>query len=233
MARTDSADLLVIEDEPDIGSLLEHVLNQAGFRVRVATTGERALSALNEKWPDLVVLDLMLPDMSGLDILRKLRRDSGSAVRRDVLSAKQDEADRLKGFELGADDYVPKPFSPRELIVRVRKALNQTAAEGAPQREKLSAGPIEVDPELHEVRVNERPVHLTLTEFRLLTDMLRNAGRVRSRSALMTEVWDYDSQAMSRTIDTHVRRLRAKLGPAAAWIDTVRGVGYRLRDPEA
>jgi two-component system phosphate regulon response regulator PhoB len=224
--------LLVIEDEPDTGSLIEYALSREGFRVRVARTGHEALDALREEPPQLAVLDLMLPDISGLEILRWLRRETGSATRVIILSAKHDEEDRLKGFELGADDYMVKPFSPRELVVRIRKALDMQAAADRQQPARLAAGPIEIDLERHEVRVDHEIVHLTLTEFRLLVDMMRNAGRVRTRGALMTEVWGYDSQAMSRTIDTHVRRLRSKLGPAAAWVDTVRGVGYRVKSPD-
>ena len=173
----------------------------------------------------------MLPDMSGLEILRWLRRRSGDATRVIILSAKKDEENRLSGFDLGADDYMVKPFSPRELVVRIRKTLDLHSINEQHRPTRLSAGPIEVDLERHEVRVEGRPVHLTLTEFRLLVDMLYNVGRVRTREALMSEVWGYDSQAMSRTIDTHVRRLRSKLGEAAGWIDTVRGVGYRIKSP--
>jgi two-component system phosphate regulon response regulator PhoB len=224
--------LLVVEDEPDIGSLLEYLLGREGFTVSVARTGEEALCELERERPDLVVLDLMLPDVSGLEILQRIRRElSSQQTYVLVLSARKDEADRVRGFELGADDYMIKPFSPRELVLRIRKALGRPEAEAA-RPAGLAAGPIAIDPDKHEVRVSGEVVPLTLTEFRLLADLVRNAGRVRTRESLMTEVWGYDSQAMSRTVDTHIRRLRSKLGTAAPWLDTVRGVGYRVRRPQ-
>jgi two-component system phosphate regulon response regulator PhoB len=223
--------LLVVEDEPDIGSLLEYVLGREEFRVQIARSGQEALERLQQERPDLIVLDLMLPDMSGLEILRQVRKTSGERPRVIILSARQDEADRVRGFELGADDYMIKPFSPRELVLRIRKTLKTAApAQGGGPR-SLSVGPIDIDLERHEVRIDGSVIHLTLTEFRLLADMVRNEGRVRTREKLMTEVWGYDSQAMSRTIDTHVRRLRSKLGTAAGWLTTVRGVGYRIKEP--
>jgi two-component system phosphate regulon response regulator PhoB len=225
--------LMVIEDEPDVGALLEYVLSREGFHVTVAQRGQEALDLLKREKPDLVVLDLMLPDMSGLDILQRVRKSRvDGRPRVIILSAKKNEEDRIKGFELGADDYVPKPFSPKELVLRIRKALQQEPAERAPST-RLVAGPIEIDEETHEVRVSGEVVHLTLTEFRLLAEMVKNQGRVRTRGTLMSRVWDYDSQAMSRTVDTHIRRLRAKLGDAASWLTTVRGVGYRIKDPAA
>jgi two-component system phosphate regulon response regulator PhoB len=223
--------VLVVEDEPDIGSLLEYVLGVEGLQVEIARSGHEALEALARGRPDLVVLDLMLPDMDGIEILRRVRRafpDDPSHV--IILSAKKDEVDRVRGFELGADDYMVKPFSPRELVLRVRKALHRPETQKAAG--VLTVGPIDVDLGRHEVQIAGRQIRLTLTEFKLLVDMLRNAGRVRTREALMTEVWGYDSQAMSRTIDTHVRRLRSKLGTASRWIDTVRGVGYRIKRPD-
>ena len=223
--------LLVVEDEPDIGSLLDYVLGNEGFEVRLAQTGREAIDAIDEKRPDLVILDLMLPDMTGLEILGRLRRRYNRKQSYVIiLSARKDEEDRVKGFELGADDYMIKPFSPRELVLRVRRALNRPEAKTGGDT-SLESGPIAIDLEQHEARIDGKPVHLTLTEFRLLADLVRNRGRVRTREALMTEVWGYDSRAMSRTVDTHVRRLRYKLGDAAAWLDTVRGVGYRFRDP--
>jgi two-component system phosphate regulon response regulator PhoB len=224
--------VLIVEDEPDIGSLLEYVLGREGFRVEIAHTGQEAFDALARRRPDLVVLDLMLPDINGLEILRRIRGSAGGRPYVIILSAKKDEEDRVKGFELDADDYMVKPFSPRELVMRVRKALRQPEAPAATSRGRLNAGPIEIDLGRHEVRVSGEMIHLTLTEFRLLADMMRNEGRVRTREALMTEVWGYDSQAMSRTVDTHVRRLRSKLGPAAEWLNTVRGVGYRIKRPD-
>lgn len=226
--------VLIVEDEPDIGSLLEYVLGREGLRVEIARNGQEALDALARRRPHLVVLDLMLPDMNGLEILRRIRSShSSDRTYVIILSAKKDEEDRVKGFELDADDYMIKPFSPRELVMRVRKALKRPETPAAANRGSLTAGPIEIDLNQHEVRVEGELIHLTLTEFRLLADMMRNEGRVRTREALMTEVWGYDSQAMSRTVDTHVRRLRAKLGSAAEWLNTVRGVGYRIKRPDS
>jgi two-component system phosphate regulon response regulator PhoB len=224
--------VVVVEDEPDIGTLLEYALVREGFAVTVARNGEEAITALDHDDPDVVTLDLMLPDMTGLDLLRRIR--SGSRQGRPrviILSARKDEADRLQGFELGADDYVVKPFSPRELVFRIRTVLGRGAPVEAGAPPALVAGPISINEERHETRVSGELVQLTLTEFRLLADMVRHQGRVRSRETLLSRVWDYDSEAMSRTVDTHIRRLRAKLGPAAAWIATVRGVGYRIQDP--
>lgn len=229
--------VLVVEDEPDLGALLEYVLGQEGFEVTVAQDGATALRTLQDRTPDLMILDLMLPDMNGLDILRSVKSESAGRVPRViVLSARKDEDDRVRGFELGADDYMVKPFSPKELILRIRSRL-QRGQSVEPARTngsvRIAAGPIEIDLEHHEVRVDGRPVHLTLTEFKLLADMVRNQGRVRTREVLMSEVWGYDSEAMSRTVDTHVRRLRTKLGGASPWLGTVRGVGYRIRRPDA
>ena len=225
--------MIVVEDEADIGSLLEHVLAAEGFRVALARTGQAALEEIGRETPDVLVLDLMLPDMSGFDVLRRVRRTTnGNTPRVIILSARTSEADRLEGFELGANDYLSKPFSPRELIYRIRATLRQTPEDAAPSTRILEAGPVRIDTEVHEVRVSGRRVDLTLTEFKLLADLVRNEGRVRTRGRLMTEVWGYDSEAMSRTVDTHVRRLRRKLGAASSWITTVRGIGYSVRDPE-
>jgi two-component system phosphate regulon response regulator PhoB len=232
-ARVRLQKLVVIEDEPDVGALLEYVLGKEGFDVAVARDGHEAIEVLDRERPDLVILDLMLPDMSGLEILQRIRKARVDGVPRVIiLSAKKDEEDRVKGFELGADDYVVKPFSPKELVYRIRTTLGREPSDVDPSQ-ILTVGPIRLDEETHEVHVGGRSIHLTLTEFRLLADMMRNQGRVRSRETLMSQVWDYDSQAMSRTVDTHIRRLRSKLGSAAVWLRTVRGVGYRIKDPES
>jgi two-component system phosphate regulon response regulator PhoB len=228
------AHVLIVEDEPDIATILDATLRQEGFRVEIAPDGQAAIDALEREPADLVLLDLQLPDMSGLELLKLLRRSPrNDALRVIVLTAKAGEFDRILGLELGADDYVTKPFSLRELVLRVRAVLQRgTPAEPVLVEPRLlNAGPIEIDLEQHEARVNTESLRLTLTEFRLLAELVRAGGRVRSRDRLLSDVWGYDSEVMSRTVDTHVRRLRSKLGPAAGWLDTVRGVGYRILDP--
>ncbi|HKY32598.1 MAG TPA: response regulator transcription factor [Candidatus Polarisedimenticolia bacterium] len=230
--------VLVVDDEKDIVDLLDYNLRQAGFRVLSALNGEDAVEMARARHPRLVLLDLMLPDLSGTEVLKLLRASPATrSIPVILLTARNDEIDRLLGFELGADDYVSKPFSVRELILRVRAVLKRggpsSPGENEPAEQTLSAGPIEVDPGRHEVRVAGRPIELTITEFRLLADLVKARGRVRSRDVLLSEVWGYDSEVMSRTVDTHVRRLRDKLGAAAGWLHTVRGVGYRIQDPQA
>ncbi len=210
--------VVVVEDEMDVGSLLEFALAKEGFRVGLARSGQEALEEIRRDRTDVIVLDLMLPDMSGLDVLREVRRNhtAGDAPRVIILSALASEEDRLRGFELGANDYMVKPFSPRELIYRIGRLLQQEQSTEGDSSHIVTVGPIRIDLEQHEVRVSGKTVRLTLTEFRLLADMARNKGRVRTRDALLSEVWAYDTSAMSRTIDTHVRRLRQKLGDAAS-----------------
>ncbi|MGH9867823.1 MAG: response regulator [Candidatus Polarisedimenticolia bacterium] len=230
--------VLVIDDEKDICDLLEYNLRQAGFRVLTALDGKVAVDIAARERPHLVLLDLMLPDLSGTEVLKILRTNPstrGTPV--ILLTARQEEIDRLLGFELGADDYVTKPFSVRELILRVKAVLKRgpVARETVPPDGEAShvfrAGPIEVDLGQHRVRIEGRSVDLTITEFKLLSDLVRARGRVRSRDILLSEVWGYDADVMSRTVDTHIRRLRDKLGAAADWLTTVRGVGYRIQDP--
>lgn len=226
--------LVIVEDDPDISALLEYVLSREGIDVRAAADGKSAIELIESRATDVVILDLMLPDMSGLDVLRAIRQRV-NGVRRPwviILSAVADEENRIKGLELGADDYLIKPFSPRELVLRVQGAMRRTQGDVTPQKQLLQAGPIELDLDRHEVRVEGDLVQLTVKEFRLLEDLVRNRGRVRTREALMAEVWGYDSQALSRTVDTHIRRLRKKLDSAAEWIDSVRGIGYRVNDPQ-
>lgn len=242
MASSDSSAerrpaILVVEDELDIGDTLQVILERESFRVTVVRDGQTCVDHLAQHVPDVMLLDLMLPDIPGLEVLKSLKRDPRlHKVRTVILTAKNDEIDRVLGLELGADDYVAKPFSPRELVLRIRRLIDRdeeraTPAPSAPAHRQISAGPIVVDLEFHEVRVAGEVLDLTLTEFRLLVELMQANGRVRSRSHLLSEIWGYDSEAMSRTVDTHIRRLRQKLGPAADWLVTVRGVGYQLRDP--
>ena len=194
----------------------------------------RRSELLRREPADLVILDLMLPDMSGLEVLKQLKRHEETAFARViVVSARSEELDRVLAFEFGADDYVTKPFSPRELMLRVKAVLQRAQGASDKPGESIGAGPIEIDTAMHEARVDGRAIQLTLTEFRLLEELVRAGGRVRSRESLLSQVWGYDSEVMSRTVDTHVRRLRSKLGRAAGWLDTVRGIGYRIQDPGA
>jgi two-component system phosphate regulon response regulator PhoB len=225
--------LLVVEDEADIAELLRRVFSKEGFDVGVARDGLSALEALRHATPDLVVLDWMLPELSGIEVLKEMRaRPETRMVPVILLTARRDEIDRVLGLELGADDYVTKPFSSRELVLRIRGLLKRGERPSDPDREgALRLGPIEIHLADHRAFVGGKPLSLTLTEFRLLEDLVRAKGRVRTRETLLAEVWGYDSEVLSRTVDTHVRRLRSKLADAADWLVTVRGVGYRIQDP--
>ena len=224
-----ASDVLVVEDEPDIRNLIVHHLARDGFRCRTAATGAEALTRVRAAVPDLVVLDLMLPEMSGLEVCRRLRGDPATAaVPIIMLTAKADEVDRIVGLELGADDYVAKPFSPKELVARVRAVLRR-ARPGEAGR-PLSAGGVSLDAARHVVTVDGRPVELTPKEFDLLHALLEAAGRVLSREHLLNRVWGYSraDEIESRTVDVHIRRLRAKLGAEERRITTIKGVGYRF-----
>jgi phosphate regulon transcriptional regulator PhoB len=222
-------EVLVVEDEPDIRRLVVLHLERDGFRCRTATTGPEALREVRHAAPDLVVLDLMLPDLDGLEVCRQLRGDRRTAaVPIIMLTAKSDEVDRVVGLEVGADDYVAKPFSPKELVARVRAVLRRARSTDEPR--VLSVGPVVLDPSRHGVSVNGRPMELTPKEFDLLQALLEAAGRVLSREHLLNHVWGYAraDEIESRTVDVHVRRLRAKLGDAGNRIATVKSVGYRF-----
>lgn len=221
--------ILVVEDEPDLAELVALNLRSAGHEVTVSHDGGTALAEIQRSQPDLLVLDVMLPDISGIEVCRRLRR-SPQTVRLPVimLTARSDEVDRVVGFEVGADDYVPKPFSPRELILRVEAILRRTVT--APETEGpqvITLGSLVIDVPAHRVEVEGQEVLLTALEFRLLLDLASRAGRVQSRDALLERVWGYSPNVETRTVDTHVKRLREKLGAGAAHIETVRGVGYR------
>ena len=228
MAKT----ILVVEDEADIRELLAYNLKAEGYEVVEAGRGEEAVSLLRGGRPDLILLDLMLPDLSGLEVCRRVRRDP--ALGRTpvlMLTAKGAEVDRVVGLELVADDYVVKPFSVREVMLRVRAVLAR--AEGPPPAEEgqlLRRGPLVIDPGRHEARLGDRLFPLTVTEFRLLHQLALRPGRVQSRDALLDLVWGEERFVTPRTVDTHVRRLREKLGGAGGLIETIRGVGYRFRD---
>ena len=227
------ADVLVVEDEPDIRHLIAHHLGREGFRCREVATGAEALRAVRTSIPDLIVLDLMLPEMGGLEVCRRLRGDAGTAaIPIIMLTAKSDEIDRVVGLELGADDYVAKPFSPKELVARVRAVLRRARPD--PTRGVYREGPIVLDPGRHSVMVRGAPVALTPKEFDLLQVLLEASGRVLSREHLLTRVWGYAhaDEIESRTVDVHIRRLRAKLGDDGRRIATVKSVGYRFEREE-
>ena len=220
--------ILIIEDDRDIVELVRYNLVNEGFQVAAAFDGNSGLATIKKTPPDLLLLDLMLPKMSGLEICREIRKEE-SLNRLPVLmlTARGDEADRVVGLEMGADDYVTKPFSPREMTLRVKGILRRIGGKTAPA-EVLKFGDLTVDIAKHEVTIKGKVTELTATEFKLLTTLLERRGRVQSRDRLLTDVWGYEGEVDTRTVDTHMRRLRGKLGRGADYIETVRGVGYRF-----
>ena len=222
--------ILIVEDEPEAVELVEFNLKQAGFTVLSATDGAVALKKARAESPALIILDLMLPEMDGLDVCKALRRDAATAkIPIIMLTAKAAELDRVLGLELGADDYMTKPFSTRELVLRVKKLLNRTeTAESS--ADKLEVGDLVIDKPRHLVTWRGKNVDLTATEFKLLELLAQRRGRVQSREQLLRDVWEYNNLIDTRTVDTHMRRLREKLGAGAKYLDTVRGVGYRFID---
>ncbi len=225
--------ILIVDDEADLVGPLEFAFRREGFRTASAGTGAEALRrAAADPRPDLVLLDLMLPDMPGTEVFRRLRASpEGAAVPVIMLTARGEEIDRIIGFEMGADDYVVKPFSTRELVLRVRAVLRRVGAGGpAEAAGRLRRGPLELDLAGHRAWVAGEEVALTALEFRLLRTLAQRRGRVQSRERLLEDVWEMAPTVTTRTVDAHVRRLRKKLGPAADLIETVRGVGYRFAD---
>jgi two-component system phosphate regulon response regulator PhoB len=222
--------ILVVEDEADLQQILTYNLRQAGHDVVAAANGEAALSLVKQRVPDLIVLDLMLPGMSGTDVCRAVKNDPATRhVAVLMLTAKGSEIDRVVGFELGADDYVVKPFSVRELALRIAAVLRRqqtTPAESATRA--VEFGKLRIDRDAHRVWVEGAEAPLTALEFRLLCLLFDRRDRVQSRAALLDDVWGVSSDLETRTVDTHVKRLREKLGAAGAYIETVRGVGYRF-----
>jgi two-component system phosphate regulon response regulator PhoB len=222
--------IAIVEDEDDIAEVLRYNLAREGFQVEVHGRGDTAWEALRRKPPDLVLLDLMLPGLDGLELARLLRRDPATAgVPIVMLTARGEEIDRIVGLELGADDYIAKPFSPRETLLRIKAVLRRRQAETPADGKPIELGSIRLDPAAHSFAVRGKDVPLTATEFRLLQVLLERRGRVQTRSALLADVWGYAGDVDSRTVDTHIRRLRRKLGPESARIETVIGVGYRLK----
>lgn len=227
--------VLVVEDEKDIAALVAYQLTREGYRVETTHSGDEALRAVNREVPDLVILDRMLPGISGDDVLKTLRNDSATArIPVLLLTAKKEQEDRIEGLELGADDYLAKPFSPRELVLRVEAVLRRSAQPSVETGGRiLRVGAIRMDLSAHEVVVDGEEVHLTPTEFRLLQTLAEREGRTQSRKRLLENAWDVDAgladRLQTRTVDMHVRRLRGKLGEHGEMVETVRGFGYRLR----
>ncbi|HEY5298590.1 MAG TPA: response regulator transcription factor [Verrucomicrobiae bacterium] len=220
--------ILIVDDEPDAIELLEFNLKQAGFEVAAAEDGAEALRKAKSYAPNLIVLDVMLPELDGLEVCKLLRRDPATATLPIImLTAKAAELDRVLGLELGADDYITKPFSPRELILRIKKILERGKTVSK-KIERFDIGELKIDVPRHQASWRGKQIPLTATEFKLLALLAERRGRVQSRDQLLRDVWEYDSLIDTRTVDTHMRRLREKLGGAAKYLDTVRGVGYRF-----
>ena len=230
MDAVSSKRILIVEDENDVVDLLTLNLRKAGgFLISKAGDGATGLTKARAEKPDFIILDLMLPKIPGLEVCKILKSEAATRhIPILMLTARAEEIDRVVGLECGADDYVTKPFSPREIVLRIKAILRRGATEEADDR--LSAGPITIDPARHEVLVNGKRVELTSLEFKLLRTLMQRRGRVQERDRLLNEVWGYESGIDTRTVDTHVRRLREKLGRAGEVVETVRGFGYRVRE---
>jgi two-component system phosphate regulon response regulator PhoB len=230
-SKTARKRILVADDEPDVLGLLALNLSRAGYEVLRAADGEQALKMAREEEPALVILDLMMPMLSGLEVAKLLKQSPQTArIPLLMLTAKADEVDRIVGLEIGADDYVTKPFSPREIVLRVQSILRRLEVAPA-AADELQVGSIQVDRVRHEVRIEGKALEFTATEFKLLTVLMERCGRLQSREVLLNDVWGYESVIDTRTVDTHIRRLREKLGSAADLVETVRGFGYRMVAP--
>jgi len=230
-----NVNILVIEDEPDIRRNLEYNLGREGFKASSVGSLDEANEKLKSKKFDLILLDLMLPDGSGLDLCKKIKSNSETeATPIIILTAKDDEVDKVVGFELGADDYVTKPFSVRELILRVKAILKRSDSKTKEVVEvERQFGDLKIDVDSHEVHVDSQLIELTALEFRLLKELVDKRGRVQSRDQLLSEVWGYNAEVTTRTVDTHIKRLREKLGSMGKYVQTIRGVGYKFsRTPD-
>ncbi|MFM2294384.1 MAG: hypothetical protein RLZZ350_797 [Verrucomicrobiota bacterium] len=221
--------ILVVDDEPDAVELIAFNLKQAGYDVVTAADGAAALKQARATAPALIVLDIMLPELDGFEVCKLLRRDPATAaIPILMLTAKAAEIDRVLGLELGGDDYVTKPFSPRELVLRIKKILARGQPAAVVKKDIFRCGELTIDLPRHLVTWRGKAIELTATEFKLISLLAERSGRVQSRDQLLRDVWEYDSVIDTRTVDTHMRRLREKLGAAAKHLDTVRGVGYRF-----
>ena len=221
--------VFIVEDEPDLRDTLQYNFENEGFKVKSFPNGESFLETIKNDKPNLVILDLMLPGISGLDVCRDLRiNEVNENVAVVMLTAKSEEIDRIVGFELGADDYVTKPFSVRELILRVKVLLKKRSDDI--DQNLLEFGPIAMNLDAHDVSVEGKNILLTALEFKLLKHLLKRKGRVQTRDQLLGDVWGYSSEVTTRTVDTHIKRLREKLGKPGELIQTIRGVGYRFNN---
>ena len=226
--------VLIIEDDKDIAELVAYNLSQEKIPAETCTTGTDGIAKARRNPPNLVILDLMLPDIGGLEVCRTLKGDPKTAkIPVLILTAKGEEVDRIVGFEVGADDYLAKPFSPRELVLRVKAILRRIKEKEAfSKTEPLSFGLLKLDPAKFQTRVGDKEVRLTAIEFKLLQYLMTHKGRVATRDMLLDQVWGYEAALTTRTVDTHVKRLREKLGKAGDYIETIRGIGYRFREKE-
>jgi two-component system phosphate regulon response regulator PhoB len=226
--------ILIIEDEPDIRKTLEYNISREGYKVVCASSLSKGKEHINSSDFSLILLDLMLPDGSGLDLCREIKSDKDkSSTPIIILTAKDDEVDKVVGFELGADDYVTKPFSVRELILRIKAVLKRGAEKKETLEVQRQFGELIMDIDSHEVFVNNEQIILTALEFRLLRQLVDRRGRVQSRDQLLSDVWGYSSEVTTRTVDTHIKRLREKLGTMGKYVQTIRGVGYKFsRTPD-
>jgi two-component system phosphate regulon response regulator PhoB len=224
--------ILIVDDESDVVEMLTMSLRSAGFVVSAVEDGVSALTKARTDPPSLVILDLMLPQMPGLEVCRAFKSDPVlHLIPIIMLTAKAEEVDIIVGLELGADDYVTKPFSPRELVLRVNRSLRRGKDKVAPTTERIRIGHLVLDQGRYEVEVQGERIELTATEFKLLALLMDRRGRVQPRDRLLNDVWGYESVIDTRTVDTHIRRLREKLGSASSYLETVRGVGYRINEP--
>ncbi len=221
--------ILIVEDDENIAKLVQYNFQKAGFVCVVADSGEEAIDVIEKKSFDAIILDIMLPGIDGLEVCKRIRSNKRSSSTPVImLTAKGEEVDRIVGFEIGADDYVVKPFSPRELILRVKSIFKRGIKKPEEEKDVLKFGNLTVDFSSHTVCINKREIELTPIEFKLLVLFLKRKGRVQSRDVLLSDVWNIDSDITTRTIDTHVKRLRQKLGKIGDCIKTVRGIGYKL-----
>jgi len=222
--------ILLIEDEEDLASIVAYNLQKEGFSVEIAASGAKGFELLEAKEFSLILLDLMLPDMSGIDICKKIRsRDEWGSLPIIMVTAKGEEIDRVVGFEVGADDYVVKPFSARELILRVKAVLRRQTTKEPEASNRLNYRCFTIDISAHKAYVDEAEIFLTALEFKLLQTFIERKGLVQTRERLLEDVWNMDPNVNTRTVDKHVQRLRQKLGSAADYIETIRGIGYRLK----